>query len=128
MVCGTFDWFHPGHRSLLQQASTIGNVIVVIARDDNVKKIKGRSPDQPQEVRKKIIEDAFPDARVVLGSAHSFLDPLLRHRPDILLLGYDQSLPPNVNVGDIQAEIRRAEAHDPEHNKSSIWRLKMKNK
>ncbi|MHA1679090.1 MAG: adenylyltransferase/cytidyltransferase family protein, partial [Promethearchaeota archaeon] len=42
---GTFDILHPGHVSFLKQARKYGNyLVVVVARDENVKKIKGKYP------------------------------------------------------------------------------------
>ena len=53
MVFGTFDIFHPGHEHMLKEAKEYGDeLIVVVARDANVKKVKGRLPmhDENQRV------------------------------------------------------------------------------
>jgi len=43
MVFGTFDIFHPGHRSFLNQAKKYGNyLIVVVARDKQSKFSKNK--------------------------------------------------------------------------------------
>ncbi|MGD1075360.1 MAG: adenylyltransferase/cytidyltransferase family protein, partial [Thermodesulfovibrionales bacterium] len=46
VVCaGTFDHLHPGHLNFLEQASALGNeLIVIVARDETVKRIKGIAP------------------------------------------------------------------------------------
>ena len=42
MAFGTFDVLHPGHHFYLEQARKLGdNLVVVVARDANVKKLKG---------------------------------------------------------------------------------------
>ena len=54
LSCGTFDNLHPGHIAYLEQAAKLGNELcVVVARDENVKRIKGRYPEQNEEIRKK---------------------------------------------------------------------------
>ena len=53
LCCGTFDYLHPGHRSFIAQAAALGDeLFVVVARDENVRRIKGHYPDQSQEERK----------------------------------------------------------------------------
>ena len=43
ILFGTFDIFHKGHKNFLEQAQEFGDyLIVVIARDKTVKKIKGK--------------------------------------------------------------------------------------
>lgn len=125
MVFGTFDWFHPGHRFLLLEAEKIGKVIVIVARDKNVKRIKGRLPDQPEKVRQAVIEQAFPNVTVILGDSEDFLAPIRAHSPNLLLLGYDQKLPPGIRKSDLPT-IQKASAYLPKENKSSIWRAKNK--
>ncbi|HEY4500387.1 MAG TPA: adenylyltransferase/cytidyltransferase family protein, partial [Candidatus Paceibacterota bacterium] len=43
MVFGTFDILHPGHLYFLRAAKKLGDYLIVsLARDVNVRKIKGR--------------------------------------------------------------------------------------
>ena len=45
MIFGTFDKFHPGHINFLKQSEQYGDyLIVVVARDITVKKLKGKMP------------------------------------------------------------------------------------
>lgn len=122
MVFGTFDWLHPGHLSLIAQAKERGDVTVVVARDLNVERIKGRVPDQNEGVRMRAISTAVPDVHVVLGDGTDFLSPLRTYQPDLILLGYDQKLPPGVTEALLGCAIERAEAHAPEQFKSSLMR------
>jgi len=52
MLFGTFDIFHEGHRDFLRQAREYGDyLIVVIARDETVKNVKGKLPRNNESVR-----------------------------------------------------------------------------
>ncbi|MCD4694128.1 adenylyltransferase/cytidyltransferase family protein, partial [bacterium] len=49
MCFGTFDNLHLGHLFYLKEAKKFGDyLVVVIARDNNVKKIKGRCPREDE--------------------------------------------------------------------------------
>lgn len=132
MVFGTFDDLHPGHLYLLSCAhARIKNeklkiknsvVYVVVARDANVFKIKGRSPLQSEEIRAQAIRDAFPEAEVILGDPEDFMSPILELKPDLILIGYDQKLPPGVTEELLGCPVERLDAFEPEKYKSSIRR------
>jgi FAD synthetase len=141
MVFGTFDDLHPGHRYLLDKAmersqssmvnsgpSTIDHppstsqLFVVVARDSNVLKIKGHFPLQSQEERMAAIQDAYPTSNVILGDEKDFLTPVRNVKPDLILLGYDQKLPPGVDEESLNAPIERIDAFEPHVHKSSLRR------
>lgn len=125
MVFGTFDDLHPGHRYLLDRASKRGELFVIVARDANVLKFKHRGPLQSEDERVKAIQDAYPDAHVTLGDAHGdYLAHIREVKPDLILLGYDQKLPPNVSVMDLGTKVDRLDAFEPEVHKSSLRREK----
>ena len=124
LLFGTFDHLHPGHKFLLESALKRGETSIIIARDENVRLIKGRMPDQSEEERKKAVERAFPDAHVLLGDRKDFLAPIRAAHPDLILLGYDQSLPPGVTEADLGAPIERLPGHEPHKYKSSLRRQK----
>ena len=53
LCCGTFDYLHPGHLSFIEQAAALGDeLFAVVARDENVKIIKGHYPDHSEVERK----------------------------------------------------------------------------
>jgi D-beta-D-heptose 7-phosphate kinase/D-beta-D-heptose 1-phosphate adenosyltransferase len=54
---GCFDLLHPGHLSLLEDASTLGDVLVVaINGDDSVRRLKGEGrPIYPAEERAELL-------------------------------------------------------------------------
>lgn len=126
VVCaGTFDHLHPGHVSFLTQAKALGDqLVVIVARDENVLRIKGIRPDDDEEKRRLNVERTRIPDRVVLG----FLDRdifsiLIELSPDIVALGYDQ----RVNEDDIRLRlpgcaVTRLHPFEPEKFKSSFYR------
>ena len=124
LCCGTFDYLHPGHESFLTQASLLGDeLIVVIARDSNVGKLKGRLPDHDEITRKKKVEKLGIAVKVVLG--HEGMD-LLRIvseiNPDVIALGYDQRPPKKLTEQFPKIRIKRLASFEPEKFKSSVIR------
>lgn len=124
LVFGTFDRLHPGHRFLLAEASKRGELTVVIARDTTVARIKGHAPHQSEEERSRVVASAFPAARVILGHSSDYLDPVRAIRPELIILGYDQALPPGVTAGDFPCRVERLPAFEPQKYKSSKLKAK----
>jgi FAD synthetase len=91
LVAGTFDILHPGHIYLLEEASKLGDVYVIIARDRNVEKLKGSLPVFNEEERKVMVESIRYVKKAVLGDTGNFFRPVLEIGPDIILLGPDQN-------------------------------------
>lgn len=126
LVFGTFDHLHPGHRSLLRQAMKRGEVTVIVARDATVRRIKGRLPEQTEDERLRVMHDAFPKATVILGHPNDYMDPVRRLQPDVILLGYDQQLPPGVDFQNAPFLVERALPYAPHRHKSSLRRKDIK--
>ncbi len=93
MLFGTFDFLHKGHVHFFRQARKLARnpyIIVSVARDVNVQKIKGKKPLYNQEQRiKEVIKNSLVD-KVILGGLHNHLLHILKERPNIIALGYDQ--------------------------------------
>lgn len=88
---GTFDHFHAGHESYIKQAATLGDsLIVVVARDSTVKSIKGRLPDHNEKQRLLAVKKSGLANKIVLGQEGDKYQVLLRYKPDVIALGYDQ--------------------------------------
>lgn len=120
LVFGTFDHLHPGHLFVLGEAAKRGELFVVVAQDATVTAIKGRSPAQPMTERIAAIERAFPTAHVSAGNPGDYLAPVRAVAPDLILLGYDQRMPPGVQEADLPCPIERLPALEPDRYKSSL--------
>ena len=123
MVFGTFDLLHPGHLFVLTEAGKRGNVTAIVARARNVERIKGTAPSQNDEKRVEAVRKAFPAYSVRLGDPEDFLAPVRAAAPDLILLGYDQKLPPGITEKDLaSARVERLPAFHPELYKTTIVR------
>jgi FAD synthetase len=96
MAFGSFDVLHPGHIRYLRSASRYGRLIVVVARDKSIEKLKGRKPLIDEESRREIIGSLRFVDRAILGDRiekwNDIYAILVRFRPDFLVFGYDQKV------------------------------------
>lgn len=125
MVFGTFDVLHPGHLNFLEQAKGLGNyLIVVIARDETVKKIKGCFPYLDEMARKEIIGGLKIVNKAVCGDKKDHLKVIVEYKPDAICLGYDQETPKNfqeeLKGRGATVKIIRLKAYKSKKYKSSI--------
>ena len=91
MVFGTFDLLHPGHLNFLLQARELGDKLIVsVARDLNVFRVKGQRPMHSERQRQKNLSLLPVVDKVVLGGLKNPMPHILKVRPDIIALGYDQ--------------------------------------
>lgn len=92
MVGGKFNILHPGHLAFLREAKALGDLlIVVIATDATVK----RTSDilvMPAGDRKTIMEHLRLVDKAVIGDPHDFFKIVEQEQPDIIALGYDQTM------------------------------------
>lgn len=128
MVFGVFDRLHQGHRAFLGQARRHGQeLIAVVARDEVVRKLKSRRPREPERARLAKVRRTNVVTRAVLGDKKlGVYGVIARWRPDIICLGYDQSvladdLKSRMRQGKI-ARIRmvRLRAYHPDRFRSSL--------
>lgn len=89
-VAGTFDLIHPGHIELFRYASSLGELNVVVARDSNVIKAKGRKPVMDEESRLAVVSSIKYVNRAILGDEADIMKSVERIKPDIIILGPDQ--------------------------------------
>ena len=93
MVFGTFDGLHHGHLDFFKQAKSFMKnsfLIASIARDKNVQKIKKIKPVLNEKQRFNLIKKCSLVDRVVLSGLTDHLPHILKEKPDIIALGYDQ--------------------------------------
>ena len=99
---GSFDIIHPGHLHYLRGASSYGNLVVVVARDESVEKLKGRKPLMDENSRLEMIGSIKFVHRAMLGHKirkwNEIYNILLDVRPDVIALGYDQKVDMNYLV------------------------------
>lgn len=128
MAFGTFDHFHAGHESYLNQAKGLGdNLIVVIARDKTVNQIKGRKPDFNEKKRIEAVTKSGIANKVILGESGDKYHVLRKYKPDIIALGYDQfaftfRLEKFLIDEGMNAKIVRMEPYKPDVYKTSLIR------
>lgn len=93
MVFGTFDGLHKGHLNFFKQAKKLAKrpfLIVSIARDKNVFKIKGKYPSQNELRRMSMVAKSKLVDKVVLSGMSRYLPHIVKEHPAIIALGYDQ--------------------------------------
>jgi cytidyltransferase-like protein len=127
MVFGVFDGFHEGHRFFLRAANAWGDyLIVVVARDEYVERIKHHIPKHALKERMKTIEDAGIANEVCPADQKEGTWSLIREKqPDIIAIGYDQdalaeALCDAMPACTKQFCIVRIQAYKPEQYQSSI--------
>lgn len=120
LVFGTFDKLHPGHRYFLAEAKKHGDrLVVVVARDHNVEKVKNRRPNQPETDRLANIQ-AVPEvdeARLGLEDYSKKEQIIDEIQPDVICLGYDQA--PNFQAPKAHIQVFRLGSFRPDIYKSS---------
>jgi FAD synthetase len=93
MAFGTFDGLHPGHLNFFRQARALAAkalLVISVARDRNVLRIKGKRPVLDENKRLTLVKSTGLPDKVVLGGLSNHLAHILKVRPDIIALGYDQ--------------------------------------
>ena len=120
MAFGTFDNFHPGHLSYLKQAKKQGEkLVVIVARDINVKQLKGQLPRQREGDRIEAIKKLDIVDQALLGQKRDKYNIIKKINPDVICLGYDQTVEMSKLKQVFKGEIKRLKSHFPERYKSS---------
>ena len=126
LVSGTFDKLHPGHIAFFKQALQHGDELIVnVALDETVERVKGRHPAQSLQERKTAIQQ-FPFVkRVVSGYPDDPYRIIEEVAPDVICLGYDQKtftkdLRRTLAQRKIEVKVIRLRPFKPETYKSSL--------
>ena len=126
VVCaGTFDYLHQGHIDFLTQAKELGDeLIVIVARDETVSRIKGFLPKHNEELRAQRVRDTGIPDNAVLGNLENDLFRILEElNPDVIALGYDQRVSVDaIHERCAKCEVVRLKPYHPEKFKSSFYR------
>ena len=93
MVFGVFDGLHPGHLNFFRQARRLTRrpcLVVSVARDRNVIRLKGRRSNFGERKRMALLKECKFADKVVLSGKDNHLSHILKVKPEIIALGYDQ--------------------------------------
>ena len=104
IVSGSYDWLHSGHIRFLEEAKKTGGLgarlIVIVASDETVTRLKGRPPVIPDNQRRALVEALKVVDEAVIGFRDLDMEKVLtRVKPDIVAVGHDQ--------GEIEDEVKR---------------------
>ncbi len=94
---GSFDILHPGHLLYLRKSKRFGRkLIVIVARDSSIKKLKGRKAALDENARLEIVKSLRIVDKALLGSSFRSEEGMYgiieRVKPDVIAVGYDQKL------------------------------------
>jgi len=104
LASGVFDLLHYGHIKFLEEAKKHdgpdAKLVVIVARDETVKKLKGRPPVIPEDQRRALVEALEVVDEALLGYEDMDLEAVInRIKPDVIAIGHDQD--------DIEAQTRK---------------------
>lgn len=107
LASGNFDLLHLGHVRYLEEAKRAGGenaeLIVIVARDSTVEKMKGKKPVMSEDQRRSLVEALKVVDEAILGYEELDVSKVLEKiRPDIVAVGHDQE--------DMEKAVRKAVA------------------
>jgi D-beta-D-heptose 7-phosphate kinase/D-beta-D-heptose 1-phosphate adenosyltransferase len=103
---GVFDILHPGHITLLSEAASFGNILIVgINSDASVKRLKGESrPVNDEQSRALVMAALVITDGIILFGEDTPLDLIRAIMPDVLIKGGDYSLNTIVGASEVLAQ------------------------
>ncbi len=97
VVTGCYDWFHSGHLRFFEEASSFGDLYVVVGSDQNVRLLKGEGhPMFSEDERRYIVQSVRFVKQALVSSGSGWMDAepeIARIRPDIYLVNEDGDQP-----------------------------------
>jgi FAD synthetase len=95
LASGVFDLLHLGHVKFLEEAKKAGGqnaeLVVIVARDSNVEKSKGKKPIMPENQRRALVESLKVVDEAILGYKEFDIEKVIEKiKPDVIVFGYDQ--------------------------------------
>lgn len=96
LASGVFDLIHLGHVRFLEEAKRAGGpnarLVVVVARDSTVEKMKGKKSIVSEDQRRALVESLRVVDEAVLGYESLEIGEIIAQlKPDVIALGYDQA-------------------------------------
>jgi FAD synthetase len=123
VATGTFDILHPGHVLYLCRARQLGDELwVIVSRESTVK--HKRKPLIPEQQRLSMVQSLKCVDHAILGSQTDMFEPIVRIKPDIIVLGFNQhwdeeELKRQLAERGINAKVVRLPDSDPSEYASS---------
>jgi FAD synthetase len=92
MIFGTFDLLHLGHIHMIEHAAALGDqLIAVLATDETIKQRK-KTLIHSQEERCAMVAALRDVTTAMIGDPHDPYAVIRQIRPDVIALGYDQTM------------------------------------
>jgi cytidyltransferase-like protein len=93
MVSGSYDWLHSGHIRFLEEASSYGDLYVVVGHDANIRLLKGAGhPLLPEAERRYMVGAVKYVKQALISTGDGWLDAdpeIRRLKPDIYVVTED---------------------------------------
>ncbi len=118
---GSFDPLHEGHLDYFRQARALGDSLtVVVARDSVIMANKKPKVHTNQAVRLNAVKNAPNVNTAVFGDEPGQYTIINKLKPDIIAIGYDQTIPPAVKNILKNYKIVKLAPYKPHKYKSSL--------
>jgi len=131
LVFGSYDLIHQGHRYFFLKAKKLGDeLIVVVARDSTIEKVKGKKPTFKENERVRHVQEISSVDKAILGDKDDMYKVIKEIKPDILALGYDQNSFTEGLKNELEdkglkdVKVVRIDSYKPEKYKSSLLKVK----
>lgn len=130
VATGVFDLLHIGHLRFLEEAKRLGDELIVVVSCDSVVAKEKRMPINSQESRRKLVEALVSVDKAII--AQDLVDKfkiLVQLKPDILVLGHDQSYDPDEVEKELKARgcktrVVRLEKYSNQSTSKIIGKIK----
>jgi cytidyltransferase-like protein len=97
IVTGCYDWFHSGHVRFFEEVSELGDLIVVVGHDANIKLLKGEGHPMYSEEERRYMAGSIRFVKLALvSSGDGWLDAepeIEQVHPDIYAVNEDGDRP-----------------------------------
>ena len=127
LVGGVFDIIHQGHIHMLNEARSLGDMlVVVVASDKTARKSKRKAPlFHTEDIRQYLVSMIRTVDACVIGAEGSIFDTVKAIKPDVIALGYDQAhrkedIESGCSKIGIDAKIVRLESRIPDVSSSNL--------
>jgi len=117
LVGGKFNAIHPGHVWLLKKAREFGDYLVVVLAHDSHNK---RSYAVPAKKRALQMAKSGLADEVRVGDEKDYFRIIRNVKPSVIVLGYDQELPPGLGdkISGLGIKVVRLKKHGNYSTKS----------